>query len=251
MSNLTEQTKSGGMRTWVVCGAICFLLLATSAVVVLGINSRSNRLQVDQVLNKTSVVEVVSVAPGQSNSIIVTVKNVSRDKNITGLVFRSEDIQVETDFISGFGDYTIPPGKTYSRVMLPHMKAAVASSDVSILTAVLNDGTINGDTEMGQRLLDRRKGKKDQLQLILPAIKSAIDSKAVNMVARVLADIDKIPHPHDLEMQPHIKAGAHSIRELILSKIQDHVNKGSSSLAEDTQALNRVYDEYSRLLSKL
>ncbi|MGH9766348.1 MAG: hypothetical protein ACREAB_02845 [Blastocatellia bacterium] len=250
MNNPAEPMKPSRARTWVAYGAI-FLLLATSVVIALAVNRQPRQLQADQVLNKTSVLEVVSVAPGQNNTLVVTVKNVSSNKNITGLVFKSEDIQVETDFISGFGDYTIPPGKTYSRVILPNTKAAVEASDVSILAAVLDDRSINGDTETGQRLLDRRKGKKEQLQLILPAMKAAIDSKAVNMVAQTLADIDKIPHPHDLEMQPHLKAGAHSIRELVLSKIQDQVNRGVSSSAEDTQALNRIYDEYSRLLAKL
>jgi len=250
MENSTKPMKPLRAHTWIAYGTILLLLVA-GVVIALGVNLQARQLQVDQVLNKTSAVEVVSVSPGQNNTLVVTVKNVLSDKNITGLVFKNEHVQVETDFISGFGDYTIPPGKTYSRVILPNTKAAVEASDVSILAAVLNDRSINGDTEMGQRLLDRRKGKREQLQLILPAIKAAIDSKAVNMVARAASDINKIPHPHDLEMQPNLKAGAHSIRELVLSKIQDHVNKGTSSSAEDAQTLNRIYDEYSRLLAKL
>jgi len=246
----SELLKSLRVRTWLAYGTI-FLLMATSVVIVLRVKGRSPELQADQVLNKTSAVEVISVTPGQNNSIVVVVKNILSDKNITGLVFRHENVNIEIDFISGFGDYTIPSGKTYSQVITPQVKATLETSDVSILSAVLDDHSINGDMKMGQQLLDRRRGKKEQLQLILPIIKDGIDSKAVDMVARVVAGIDKVPHPHDVEIHPQIKAGAHSIRELVLSKIQDHVNSDVSTYEANTQAMSRIYDEYSRLLSKL
>ena len=250
MSNLTELTKSSRMRTWIAYVTI-FLMLIVSAAFVFGINRRPHNRPASQVLNKTSALEVVSAISGQDNALTVTVKNVS-SKTITGLVIKSENVQVETDLISGFGDYIIPPGKTYWRTFQPHAKAGVVASDVSIIAAVFDDRSIDGDTEMGQRLLDRRKGKREQLQLILPAIKTAIDSNAVNKkIALAVANINQIPHPHEVETQPYIKAGAHSIRELVLSKIQDHVNTGALTTAEENQALKRIYDEYSRLMSKL
>src|SRR5688572_21710861 len=116
-------------RTWISYGAIV-LLLATSVVIVLGVNRQPHQIQAHQVVNKTSIVEVVSVASDQNNNVIVTVKNVLSDRNITGLVFKQGNTNVETDFISGFGDHTIPPGKTYSWVIPPLEKGTVKASDL-------------------------------------------------------------------------------------------------------------------------
>jgi hypothetical protein len=215
-----------------------FLMLTISTVITYGVNGRLKQPQ--QVLNKTTALAIVSTAPGQNNSLVMTVKNVSSGKNITGVVFRNRDAQIEIDFISGIGDHTIAPGQTYSRVFLPNDKAAVEASDIAVVAVVLDDRSINGDTALGQRLLDRRKGKKEQLQLILPALKEAMDSQAVNRVALAIANIEKIPHPHE--------SGAQGVRELVLGKIQDH---SSSPSARGTQALKGIYEEYSSLLSKL
>src|SRR5262245_50298058 len=85
--------------------AMVFLTLSTSAVITFGVNRQPPQQQASQVLNKTSALEIVSVVPGQNSSLVVTVKNVLRDKNITGVAFRNGNAQIESDFISGFGDY--------------------------------------------------------------------------------------------------------------------------------------------------
>jgi hypothetical protein len=252
MRSSAEPTKSLHYRIVVSC-EIIFLLLAISAAIVYGVNRQPNPLQTNQIRNKTSALEVVSVTSIQDQGFTLTVRNVLSTRNITGLAFasESENVKVQVDFITGFVDESIPPGKTYSRTILPFTKGKISPSDISILAVVLDDGTVNGESLVGQNILDQRKGKKEQLKLILPIIKNAIDSKAANAVVQVITDINKMPHPHDAEMPYQIKSGAHSIRELILSKIQDHANRGTASPTEDIHALVNIYSEYSSLLSKL
>ncbi len=249
MQNLIVIMKSIRARTWVAWGITC-LMLITSAVLVVGLTRKPNQLRAGQVYNKTSALELVSAVPDQ-NGIFVTVKNILSDRNITGLVFAVKDVQVQVDLLSGFSDYTISPGKTYSQFLALQTQAGGEASAISILATVLDNRTVNGDVVAGSKLLGRRQGKKEQLQLILPIVKNALDSKLEGAIAQAIANIEKIPHPHDLALDYQIKSGAHAIRELILSKLQDHVSKSDPSSTEGHHALAHTYDEYSRLLPKL
>ena len=239
-----EPMKVPRTATWGKCGGICLLFLATSVVIVAGVNRGSNPSQVLQVLNKTSSLELVSAVPGQQGAT-VTVKNVSKTRAITGIAFATgREGQVLADLLSGSGDLTIRPGNTYSQTF-----AGTQPPDISILAAVLDDRTVDGDSRIGQRLLNLRKGKKDQLQLILPILRNALDSRTDVTVAQVIAEINKIPDPEHFDY--YIQSGAFAMRESILLHLQDNSQRRGTPSGDPRHVLTFAYEEYSRFLAKL
>ena len=116
------------------------------------------------------------------------------------------------------------------------------------MVAVLDDGTISGDTKVGQSFLNLRKGKRDRLRIILPILKKAIDSKAEVTIDQIFDEIDKIPYQ---STDYYIQSGAHGITEVIFSKLQDSLQGGIRSANSSRQILGQIYSEYSQLLMKL
>lgn len=223
---------------------ICLLLIVVDATVKLGVNSRQSQLQVSQVRNKTTALQVVSIALANSardnveGAIALTVKNVLSDKKITGLAVANGDVEVQIDFTAL--DYTITPGAMYSYVARPQSPgSSVKASDISVLAAILDDRTYNGDAKVGQRFLDRRTGEKRELELLIPVLKNALTLREVGIMTRVLSEIEKLPDPHHSNLPGSIRTGSCAMRDRVLGKIQSYQESGTKTKDEDRHFLYR------------
>lgn len=246
-------TRKSFLMTGILLGLIS---IAVGAAVNLGGSPHQSKLNASQVQNKTAALQVISLTPVPSASgnaegaVALTVKNVLSKKEITGLVVTNGVVQVQIDFISQ--DYTIAPGGLYAYAVQPRSNGAgVKESDISVLVAILDDQTYDGDAKTGQLFMDRRKGQKRELELLLPILKNTLSLQSEGVTAHALAEIDKVPHPHHVELPNSVRQGSHEIRDRVVGNIQEYRTGGQKSKAEELHFLGQLYQEYSRMLSKL
>ncbi|HXU37306.1 MAG TPA: hypothetical protein VN937_13175 [Blastocatellia bacterium] len=252
MQMRNKLTRKHLLMTGILFGLISIAVGAVN----LGGSPHQSKLDAGQVQNKTSALQVVSLTPVLSPSgkaegaVALTVKNVLSKKEVTGLVITNAAVQVQIDFISQ--DYTIPPGGLYSYAVQPQSKGAgVKESDISVLAAILDDQTYDGDAKTGQLFLDWRKGEKRELELLLPVLKNAMHLQSDGVTASALAEIDKVPHPHHVDLPGSVRQGSHEIRDRVVGHIQEYRTGGQRSKAEELHFLGQLYQQYSRMLSKL
>lgn len=244
-------TRKSFLMTGILFGLIS---IAVGGAVNLGGSPHQSKLDESQVQNKTSALQVVSLTPVLSPSgkaegaVALTVKNILSKKEVTGLVVTNAAVQVQIDFISQ--DYTIAPGGLYSYAVQSN-GTSVKESDISVLAAILDDQTYDGDAKTGQLFLDRRKGQKRELELLLPVLKNAMYLQSDGVTAYALAEIDKVPHPHHVDLPSSVRQGSHEIRDRVVSHIQEYRTGGQRSKAEELHFIGQLYQQYSRMLAKL
>jgi hypothetical protein len=254
------------LQQWVsrklfVGGFICLLAMAVGAT-VLAVNrhrTQSSKLQVlqaSQVQNKTLALQVLSatlnttVGDNAEGAIALTLRNARNDRKVTGFVIDNGGVVLQVDLLAL--DNTILPGGQYATVVPPKSPGGrLNASDISVLAAILENDSYDGDAKTGQWFLDRRQGQKRELELLVPILKNSLTLPDEDVITKVLGEIEKIPHPHILDLPKAIMSGSHEMRERIVGKIQDHQALGKKTKPEDMHFLGQIYQEYTRILSKL
>lgn len=127
----------------------------------------------DQIVNKTTALDVVLVQQTDNNRILIRVKNISsKDLNGYEVNVRGQ-ARITTDFSAG--NAVIPPGGTHEF----DLPAKYSLSNLTILAAMFADGTIEGDPTTVTELKQQRLALKKQLTQALPLLEAALESADV------------------------------------------------------------------------
>jgi hypothetical protein len=123
--------------------------------------------QAPEIINKTSVIQVISVTP-REGGYDLRLKNASQ-KNINGYSIGSESSYRTSDL--SVGEEVISPGEEFT-VQLPQIRdprgaqTATKAHLATIRYVIFDDDSSDGDDIGAQELRDIRSGRREQLQRI-------------------------------------------------------------------------------------
>lgn len=210
----------------------------------------------DQIPNNTHFIQILTVRI-DDGSITFELKNKSPDKLITALTLKTKtplgEAAFQRDFIYGYDKFA--PGASHIlTIPLDGEIKQARIDDITLLVAILDDGTIDGDLAGGREILETRQGHKHAINLFLPVLKkskenlltNAIDSKDVFEKLKTYAD--NISTGSHTGFPGAMGIGFTDRKEMILTDINEY--KGITT--DDTQSfLNHLVHKYSRLLKIL
>ncbi len=138
-------------------------------------------LQAPSVTNKITAVEVISLVPTDHGSDLV-LRNVSL-KNINGYSVALKSGAYTTVDLT-VGERVIAPGDKFT------VRLRAEATEPSIRYVVFDDDTGEGDTSAIAELQDRRAGRREQLNRIVPLLNSAAVSANVDQLK---TDLQSLP----------------------------------------------------------
>ena len=138
-------------------------------------------LQAPSVANKITAVEVISLVPTDHGYDLV-LRNVSL-KNINGYSVALKSGAYTTVDLT-VGERVIGPGGQFT------VRLRAEATEPSIRYVVFDDDTGEGDTSAIAELLDRRAGRREQLNRIVPLLNSAAVSANVDQLK---TDLQSLP----------------------------------------------------------
>ncbi|HJQ71198.1 MAG TPA: hypothetical protein VKA70_19635 [Blastocatellia bacterium] len=246
-------------------------LVALTVLNVTLFSSASRQESVIDVANKTRFIEVTGTTSG-GNHIEVSLTNTS-NKEITAYVLSlGENLTVKDDFIYSEADKTIKPAEGFvCKIPIPASLKGRDDKRITILAAVFDDKTGDGDQKVIGEIRDERLGEKIQLTRILPVldgilslpdsdsalrgrlsqeIVTALDrpeAETLEMLKKDAAQMEARTGRQTVTVREEIKSGLQTGKENILRKVEEinrrRQSEGDLNVKEEVSRLRRHYEK--------
>lgn len=230
--------------------------LICTAVVILGFNARPSKMASQSPreirVRVRSHVENLKVVKFEikENRVKLTLKN-EYAKPITAFAISAGDYTITRD-LNHSGNLLHPGGSYVQFATLPSDDESNSEDPViTILAAVFQDRTSEGDATVAEGIKNARRGYKLQTARILIHLRRALDASDENLSTALTEARNAILHLPDGEVGESsyqgIKAGGHHAREEALSDLEELFRLGPRvNRALIRSELNDMKERYSR-----
>lgn len=217
---------------------IAILALGTSSPVT---SSKQQNYHAD-IINRTRSFELLK-ADRDSETVSLILKN-NYEQAITAFVVsigKNYQAQEEFAFAETFGDFGIPPNKTYEkRLPLPESLQTDAILPIAIEAVILADGTGDGSPLAYERIIEERVGRAVQIRRSLRLLDRYLKTNGTpggidDLASNITAALDVSEAKTISDIQEFRPLGAINPRSNSL--LSDHVSRGLKNGREDILGL--------------
>lgn len=238
-------------KTLLLNSAFLLAILTAFCLVVLASGAWSSRARVNPqgstgITDATGAFQIVSATP-ERNAIRLVIRNISARRINAYSISLDAEARIGKDFTRN--NTVIEQGGT-DELLIPF--AASPPQNITIITAIFDDDTFAGDSQIAESFLVERQGVRMQTQRILALLRThlaATESRAD--LAGLYSQLSALPTRQAAGESPHIGAGLHSAKEEILHIVRELMDtEQGAETGRVRRRLARVAEGYERRMSR-
>lgn len=248
---------------------LCFICLAYLGTVLRGSSAHipttpAGHIQgiTPYITNKTTALRVVSVktvGEGVRTAVELTLLNQSA-KDITAYVFSMGDVSITTQI--GFDGEPFAPNQVrVEKIPFGNVVGAAENNPRRageiVLSAVFStDGTGEGEPQWVAKIKNRYWGMKDEVKLVLPLLRNALNSKETDserMLLMLESQVSQLPTDEENDkLSPDYRSGRSFVKEKLQSNLKDlRGRKKADPNADHRAGLNVLLAHYERFIATI
>jgi hypothetical protein len=199
----------------------------------------------------TSLLVTKAEIESSGRSVRLAIRNAT-NKNIDWFrISFGAGLSIETDFT--FADKAIlAPEESYEDTY--PISTDSGKLEVTIVSVVFEDKTVDGDVASARWLMDKRSGQKMELARLLPLLNQTINARDKDQASLSLLDLEsEISQPEDRsDLLPEAKRiGVRTARERVLNDIREVKILGEKQGRDVRQDLRDVKARYNRISTRM
>lgn len=256
-------------KACLIMAILCFICLAYFGMVLSGSSAHIPTAHVGHVqgitpyiTNKTTALRVVSVktvSEGVRTAVELTLLNQSA-KNITAYVFSMGGVSITTQI--GFDGEPFAPNQVrVEKIPFGNVVGAAQNNPGRageiVLSAVFStDGTGEGEPQWVAKIKNRYWGMKDEVKLVLPLLRSALNSKEADSERVLLMLENQVAQLPTEEENDKLSHDYRSGRSFVKEKLQSHLKdlrgrKKADPSADHREGINVLLAHYERFIATI
>lgn len=189
------------------------------ALLTFNVQNQSRGLQenlLPQVENKTQSLQVINLTQ-ETEGYVLLIKNIS-NKNINGYSLSFDAMYKDSDLT--IGERIVTPGEII-KITIPTSLNSLQT--ITVLAAMFENDTDDGDPKATKRIKDRRVGVKIQLERIRPLLEAILklpDNELLDALDNFKAKISTLSEDPENGMSDNVRTGLRSAKQDILTDLE-------------------------------